>query len=70
MALFNGERLECFHCHSGVNLTTSYRDIHTTPGDVRIPFFNTGLYNLSGATSYPQPNTGLHRHTGRAEDIG
>ena len=69
-ALFNGERLECFHCHSGVNLTSSYRDFHTTPGDVRYPFFNTGLYNVDGEGSYPLHNQGLYEVTLNLGDRG
>ncbi len=33
-------------------------------------FRNTGLYNLPGAVSYPETNTGLYRHTGDRADIG
>lgn len=63
LALFNGERFECWHCHSGVNLTLSYRDIHTTLEDVRTPFFNTGLYNVDGEGSYPAHDQGLYEVT-------
>jgi cytochrome c peroxidase len=70
LALFNGERLECFHCHSGVNLTSSYRDLRTTSGDVRQPFFNTGLYNVDGEGSYPAHDQGLHDVTLGPNDRG
>ena len=33
-------------------------------------FFNTGLYNVAGALSYPAPNTGLYEFTKRPEDVG
>lgn len=59
LTLFNGERLECFHCHSGVNHTLSYRDFATTEGTVRYPFFNNGLYNVDGEGSYPAQDQGL-----------
>lgn len=70
LALFNGEELECFHCHSGVNLTTSYRDFHTTPGTVRYPFFNNGLYNVDGEGSYPPHDQGLYDVTLNPADRG
>ncbi len=70
LALFNGERLECFHCHSGVNLTSSYRDFYTTPGTVRYPFFNTGLYNIDGEGSYPLHDQGLYDVTLSLSDRG
>ncbi len=70
LAHFNGERFECFHCHTGVNLTSSYRDIHTTPGSLRFPFFNNGLYNLDGTGSYPPHDQGLYDVTLRPDDRG
>jgi cytochrome c peroxidase len=70
LGLFNGERLECFHCHSGVNLTSSYRDFHTTPGTVRYPFFNNGLYNVDGEGSYPAHDQGLYDVTLNLGDRG
>ncbi|HEY0195511.1 MAG TPA: MbnH family di-heme enzyme [Kofleriaceae bacterium] len=59
-ALFNGERLECFHCHSGVNLTVSYRDFASTEDTVRYAFFNNGLYNVDGTGGYPAQDQGLY----------
>ncbi len=70
LSLFNGERLECFHCHSGVNLTASYRDFNTTPGNVRITFFNNGLYNVGGDGSYPASDQGLYGVTRDPNDRG
>jgi cytochrome c peroxidase len=70
LGLFNGERLECFHCHSGVNLTSSYRDFRTTPGTVRYPFFNNGLYNVDGDGSYPAHDQGLYDVTLSPRDRG
>lgn len=37
LALFNSERLECFHCHSGPNLTTAYVDANTPPDSHPFP---------------------------------
>ncbi len=59
-SLFHGERFECFHCHTGVNLTVSYRDANTDAGSIRFPFFNNGLYNVGGAGSYPAHDQGLY----------
>ena len=70
LSLFNGERLECFHCHSGVNLTSSYRDFNSTPGNVRINFFNNGLYNVGGDGSYPAYDQGLYDVTRDPLDRG
>ncbi|HUA59658.1 MAG TPA: di-heme enzyme [Verrucomicrobiae bacterium] len=67
-ALFFSERLECFHCHGGFNLTgtVDYLD----KGFAEVEFHNTGLYNLNGKFSYPQPNLGLYDFTHQEEDVG
>jgi cytochrome c peroxidase len=59
-SLFHGERFECFHCHTGVNLTVSYRDARTDAGSIRFPFFNNGLYNVGGTGDYPAHDQGLY----------
>ncbi|MGV3621192.1 MAG: MbnH family di-heme enzyme [Archangium sp.] len=69
LELFNGERLECFHCHTGVNLSVSYRDARTTDDTATYPFFNNGLYNLESG-SYPAQNQGLYDLTFREGDRG
>lgn len=63
LALFQGEELECFHCHSGANSTVSYADIRTTSETATYPFFNNGLYNVDGAGSYPAIDQGLYQDT-------
>ncbi len=68
LALFNSERLECFHCHNGFNFTDSVNYMGRGPLEIR--FHNTGLYNVGGSGEYPAPNTGIHALTGRAEDMG
>jgi cytochrome c peroxidase len=70
LKLFNSERLECFHCHSGMNFSSSYRDEHTTAGTVTYPFFNNGLYNIGGDGSYPTGNQGLYELTLNPTDRG
>lgn len=66
--LFNSERLECFHCHVGFNLTD-----HVTFADdpfYSAPFHNTGLYNIDGKGAYPEPNTGVYDVTRDKADMG
>ena len=58
-ALFNGERFECFHCHSGINFSTSYRDFNSENTSIKFPFFNNGLYNVGGLGDYPAIDQGL-----------
>jgi cytochrome c peroxidase len=70
LGLISGERMECFHCHSGTNLTVSYRDARTTDDTARYPFFNDGLYNLDGDGAYPPVDQGLYEVTLNAKDRG
>ncbi|MEZ4375106.1 MAG: di-heme enzyme [Polyangiaceae bacterium] len=70
LSLFNGERLECFHCHHGVLLSVSYHDANTTPGTIQYPFFNNGLYNVGGDGSYPSYDQGLYDLTLNPDDRG
>jgi cytochrome c peroxidase len=57
--LFNGEKFECFHCHGGINFSTSYRDNNSNLGTQTYPFFNNGLYNIDDEGSYPIQDQGL-----------
>ena len=67
-ALFNSERLECFHCHQGFAFQDAVRFVGKPTVEAR--FHNTGLYDVDGAGAYPPPNTGIHDMTGRASDMG
>lgn len=67
-ALFNGERLECFHCHTGYNFSDATIDRGTLFSE--LDFHNTGLYNIDGLGAYPSPNTGRHEVTGKDEHMG
>lgn len=67
-ALFFSERLECFHCHGGFNFTGSVD--YLGKGIAEVEFHNTGLYNLPGKFTYPQPNLGLYEFTRNEDDIG
>jgi cytochrome c peroxidase len=67
-ALFNSEKLECFHCHLGFSLTD-----HVHWQDKAFftrPYHNTGLYNLDETGAYPEPNTGTYSVTAEPRDMG
>jgi len=68
MDLYFGERLECFHCHGGFNLTDAVVTAATRIEET--PFHNTGLYNVDGDGAYPASNTGVHEVTQGASDMG
>lgn len=68
LELFFSEELECFHCHGGFNFSDSTAQEGTTI--VETMFHNTGLYNIAGTGAYPEPNTGVHAHTGLPSDMG
>jgi cytochrome c peroxidase len=67
-SLFLSEKLECFHCHGGLNFSDTIR--HEKLAFTEIAFHNTGLYNLNGRGEYPFPNTGVYEITGNPEDMG
>lgn len=66
--LFFSRRVGCFRCHAGFNFSGPVQyEASESPHPL---FHNTGLYNLDGLGAYPEPNTGLHRHTGNSLDMG
>ena len=67
-ALFFSERLECYHCHAGLNLAAAFFAEASTQRE--LVFFNNGLYNIDGEGGYPLPNVGLFEFTGEASDMG
>ena len=67
-ALFNSERLECFHCHDGYNFSDA--TIDRGVAFLEPKFHNTGLYNIDGMGAYPEPNTGRHEVTGNPDHMG
>jgi cytochrome c peroxidase len=67
-ALFESERLECFHCHGGINFSDSVK--HSRLAFNEIAFHNTGLYNLDGNGAYPSNNTGIQEITLKPSDMG
>jgi cytochrome c peroxidase len=66
--LFASERLECFHCHGGLNFSGPVVYQGKTLREAE--FHNTGLYNLDGKGAYPADNTGLYELTQRPADMG
>lgn len=68
MQLFFSERLECFHCHGGLNFTDS--STHANAVVESVGFHNTGLYNIDGTGGYPSGNAGLRELTGDRWDTG
>ncbi len=67
-SLFFSERLECFHCHGGFNLTGTVDYLgKATP---ELEFHNTGLFDLKNESSYPADNPGLFEFTRKPEDGG
>lgn len=67
-ALFHSERLECFHCHGGLNFSDSV--MHERLAFREIAFHNTGLYNIDGQGAYPPDNTGVYEITHKLTDMG
>jgi cytochrome c peroxidase len=57
----------CFRCHSGINFSDSTD--FAGAGSQRM-YHNTGLYNLAGMFSYPEPNRGLFEQTKLPADMG
>lgn len=66
--LFFSERLECFDCHAGFNMSGSQAFVGRA--SVELVFENNGLYNIDGKGGYPRDNTGLFEFTGKADDMG
>lgn len=69
MNLFNGEKAECFHCHSDFNFNDQVR-YAGGPAVANPPFHNTGLYNIDGLGGFPFPNRGVFEVTTVASDMG
>lgn len=64
-ALFFSDRLKCGECHGGPFFTDA-----AGPPPAGGPFHNTGLYNVDNQGAYPASNTGIHRITAKAADMG
>ncbi len=66
--LFFGEKLECHHCHGGINFTDN--NIHQNLPNGEAAYHNTGLYNIDGKGSYPKENIGIMEFSGNFADMG
>lgn len=66
--LYFSDRMGCVECHDAPLFTNSV----AYAGRARVirEFFNTGLYDVDGRGSYPEPNTGTHAISGRVADMG
>lgn len=67
-ALFFGEKMECYHCHGGLNFTDNIK--HARLPFPELGFHNTGLYNVDRKGAYPIGQTGIEEFTGAASDMG
>jgi cytochrome c peroxidase len=65
LALFQSERLECFHCHGGFTFSDSVS--HVALPEPERAFHDDGLYE---ADAYPAGDRGLIEVTGRFDDVG
>jgi cytochrome c peroxidase len=68
MDLFNGEKAECFHCHSGDNFSDSTADIKSYY--IEQFYHNIGLYNINDNSDYKIDNQGLFESTYNPNDRG
>ena len=68
LALFNSEKVECFHCHGSFNFSAQVD--HEMQVFTEASFFNTGLYNTDGRGAYPTGNGGLFEITFERSDMG
>ncbi len=66
--LFFNQHLSCFRCHGGFNFSGDSVTEHS--GEREVEFHNTGLYNVPGKMSYPEPNVGIFEFTANPADIG
>lgn len=66
--LFFGERLECYHCHGGFDLSDTV--VHANTRFDELIYHNTGLYNVDGRGAYPAGDQGLVEITQQPTDMG
>lgn len=67
-SLFFGEKLECYHCHGGLNFSDNLK--HSRLPAAERGFHNTGLYNIDGRGAYPAGHHGVAEFTGQPADMG
>lgn len=66
--LFFSERMECFDCHAGFNLSGPINFVGKPMEKAQ--FENNGLYNIDGKGAFPADNTGLFEVTKKPSDMG
>lgn len=66
--LFFGEKMECYHCHGGLNFNDNVQ--HSRMPHPEFGFHNTGLYDTDNKGSYPPANPGIIEITGDESDKG
>lgn len=66
--LFFGEKMECYHCHGGLNFTDNV--MHERMPFPELGFHNTGLYNENGTGGYRLENPGIVEFTAEPRDQG
>ncbi|MBS1793226.1 MAG: di-heme enzyme [Acidobacteria bacterium] len=66
--LFFSERMECFDCHAGFNLSGTVN--FTGKALENAQYENNGIYNIDGRGAFPPDNTGLFEVTHKPEDMG
>jgi cytochrome c peroxidase len=69
--LFFNQHTGCFRCHGGFNFSdATVTESTAATAEHQVPFHNTGLYNLAGPLSYPEPNPGIYEFTRNPTDVG
>jgi len=68
LALFNTNRLECYHCHGGFNFSGAITDAGQMLPNVA--YHNTGLYDVDGRGADPVGDQGLIEITEDPIDMG
>jgi cytochrome c peroxidase len=68
MALFFSARVDCAHCHSGLNFSGPV--VYAGHEHERATFANNGLYDVDGRGSYPANDRGRIDRTHQAADMG
>lgn len=66
--LFFSERMECFDCHAGFNLSGTVNFVGKSNEPAQ--YENNGIYNIDGKGAYPADNVGLLEITNNKEDMG
>lgn len=66
--VFFTEKVECFHCHNGINFTLN--EDFEGKIEPQIEFHNTGLYNIGPNNRYTSQNPGLKEVSTKDSDEG